>query len=174
LLLLKVVLVVGAALVWASSASAVDFPPREIGWENECDSAGDWLSNRVDPAIGTRVGMEGLSVVQVTQDGEGTWGKAAIRVDGVDVNATPVLEAAVTKVDLNSAFQVAIAPPDWSEMVTVIKRTSADGIHRGDLHKAIRRAGNPSAFESGFFVVVIVEGKGKSVWLDRVRVQSKR
>ena len=89
--------------------------------------------------------------------------------------ATPVIEVKANKVEKGSAFSIAVASRDWSEMITVIKRTSADGIHKGDIKKAVRLAKKPGDWKGpiSFNIVVVIEGKGKASYFDWFKIRAE-
>ncbi len=138
-----------------------------IGWENDCSSTKDWYDNKTDPSFGAKVEQAEPGVFKVTQDGKDTWGKIAFVVKDINVDQTPMLEVKINKVDQDSAFKVAVAPLDWSDLFVVIPRSSADGIQKGDIKAATGWTGKKS-----FNVVIIVEGKGKASWVDNIRIMS--
>lgn len=140
-----------------------------IGWQHDCSSIKDWYSTQDDPSFGAKIEQVEPSVFKVTHDGKDTWGKVAFVVKDVDIDQTPNLEVKVNKVDTGSAFKVAVAPLDWADLYVVVPRSSADGVHKGDLKAATGWTGKRS-----FNVVLIVEGKGKSVFFDNIKVTSKK
>lgn len=148
----------------------------QVAWSTECDSTDGWHWNHEDAGMNAKVSQFETSILQVTQEGPDTWGKVAYVVEGIDMEATPVLEVTAAKVDIGSGFMVNVASADWSEMFTVIKRTSADGVHKGNIKKAIKESKNPDLWKSPakFNVVVVVEGKDKSVLLDRLKIRSDK
>ena len=158
--------------IWCSQARA----EPEVAWSTECDSIDGWHGNSDDPGMNAKVVQAETSTIQVTQEGSEMWGKVAFVVDGIDLDKTPVLEVKASKVDLGCGFMVSVASADWSEMFTVVKRTSADGVHKGNIAKAVKESKNPDLWKSPakFNVVVIVEGKGKSVWLDQLKIRSDK
>ena len=148
----------------------------QVAWSTECDSTDGWHWNAEDAGMNAKVAQFETSLIQVTQEGNDTWGKAAYVVEGIDLNETPILEVKASKVDVGCGFMVNVASSDWSEMFTVVKRTSADGVHKGNIEKAIKESKNPDLWKSPakFNIVVVVEGKGKSVWLDQVKIRSDK
>ena len=63
---------------------------------------------------------------------------------------------------------VAVASPNWSEFFEVIQRTSADGVHKGDIKAASGWSG-----VKDFNVVLVVEGAGKASWFDNIKITAK-
>ena len=72
-----------------------------------------------------------------------------------------------------AGFKVMLAPRDWSETVTVIDRNSADGLHKANIKKIVEKDSKDAAAYTSFNIVVVVEGKGKSVWLDNLKLRSE-
>jgi hypothetical protein len=164
-------IVVGVIALAGMSASA-----ELVGWETNCEGIDGWYSNKTDPGMHSEVAQEETGVIRVSQAGEDTWGKAAIVAEKIDISKTPILEVRVNKVDADAGFSVKIAPQDWSELITVIERSSADGVHKGNIQKAINKQSvKPEAYAAPatFSVVVIIEGKGKAVWLDNLEIRSE-
>jgi hypothetical protein len=162
-----IVLALSALLTIAASA-------QQPAWETVCESTEGWHGNKTDPGMRTRIEQPETGVVRIVQDGEGTWGKAAFVVENVNLSVSPILEAKINKVDEDAGYQVQVAPLDWSETVTVIERNSKDGIHKANIAKAInKQSQNPDAYAAGFNLVVIVEGKDKSVWVDNLKISGE-
>jgi hypothetical protein len=147
-----------------------------VAWKTECDSTEGWHWNNEDPGMNAKVTQFETSLLQVSQDGNDTWGKVAYVVEGIDLEASPILEVTAAKVDLNSGFMVNVASADWSEVFTVVKRTSAHGVHKGNIERAVKDSQNPDLWKSPakFNVVVVVEGKGKSILLDRLKIRADK
>jgi hypothetical protein len=163
--------IVGAVALLGMNASA-----ELVGWETNCEGIDGWYSNKTDPGMHSEVAQEETGVIKILQAGDDSWGKAAIVAEKIDVEKTPILEVRVNKVDKDAGFSVKIAPKDWSELITVIERSSADGIHKGNIQKAINKQSvKPEAYAAPatFSVVVIIEGKGKAVWLDNLEIRSE-
>ena len=148
----------------------------EVAWSTECDSTEGWHWNNEDAGMNAKVSQFETSIIQVTQEGGDTWGKVAYVVEGIDLDKTSILEVKAAKVDVGCGFMVNVASSDWSEMFTVVKRTSADGVHKGNIEKAIKDSKNPDLWKSPakFNVVVVVEGKDKSVLLDQLAIRSDK
>jgi hypothetical protein len=140
-----------------------------IGWQNDCASTKDWYDNKADPSFMAKIEQAEPSVFKVTQSGTDTWGKVAYVVKGVDVDKTPYLEVLITKVDINSAFKVAVSSPDWKEFYEVLPRSSADGAHVANLKEATKWSG-----VKDFNVILIVEGKDKATWFSNLKISSKK
>jgi hypothetical protein len=148
-----------------SALMAADEVPD--GWHNDCSTTKDWYDSKSDPGFHAKVEQAEPSVIKVAQEGGDTWGKVAYVIKEVDLDKTPVLEVKVNKVDSGSAFKVAVAPLDWSNLYVVVPRSSADGIQKGDIKAATGWTGLKD-----FNVVLIVEGPGKAAWFDNIRVTS--
>src|SRR5436189_33422 len=116
------VLVLSAAFSYSASA-------QEAGWENNCDATDGWHGNQGDPGMHADIEQAETGVIKIVQKGDDTWGKAAFVLENIDLDKTPILEMKINKVDKDCGYKVAIAPRDWSELVTVIDRNSADGVH---------------------------------------------
>ena len=146
-----------------------------VAWETDCTSLAGWHDKTETEGMNAKVDQFEPSVIRVTQDGNDTWGKVAYVVENIDLEATPILEVKVNKVDKNSAFTISVAPGDWSEMIDVIKRSSADGIHKGDIRKAVRVAKNKDTWKGAvsFNVVVVIEGKGKATYFDWFKIRAE-
>lgn len=146
-----------------------------VAWETDGSSLSGWHDATETPEMNAKVDQFEPSVLRVTQNGNDTWGKVAYVVENIDLGATPILEIKVNKVDKNSAFTVSVAPSDWSEMIDVIKRSSADGIQKGDIRKAVRTSKNPGDWKGpiSFNVVVVIEGKGKATYIDWIKIRSE-
>jgi len=157
------------AIALAGFAVSALIAEEVIGWQSDCSSTKDWYDNKVDPGFGAKIEQAEPSVIKVTQDGKDTWGKVAFVVKDVNIDATPNLEAKINKVDQDAAFKIGVAPLDWSELFVVIPRSSADGIHKGDIKAASGWTGKKS-----FNVVIIVEGKGKAVWVSDLKISSAK
>ncbi|OQA29661.1 MAG: hypothetical protein BWY59_00152 [Verrucomicrobia bacterium ADurb.Bin345] len=161
---------------FAGPARAGDEAKDETAtWGNDCSAIEGWIDSSTDPEIGTTLQLEsGKGILVVRQDGKETWGKTAILVNDVDLNKASTLEMVVTQVDKGSAFKVGIAPTDWSDFIEVLKRSSADGTHKGDIEKAVKRANRKDLLEGpvSFYLVIVVEGKGKAAYVDEVKIRS--
>lgn len=161
---------VAAAGCLLSLASPALFAQDEVvGWQHDCSSIKDWYSSQDDPSFGAKIEQTEPSVFKIIHDGKDTWGKVAFVVKDVDVDQTPTLEVKVNQVDKGAAFKVAVAPLDWADLFVVIPRSSADGVHKGDLKAATGWTGRRS-----FNVVLIVEGKNKSILFDNIKITSKK
>jgi len=149
--------------------------PSVVAWETDCSTTSGWHWESDSPGMNTKVEQAEPSVIKLTQEGKDTWGKAAYVVENIDLEQTPILEIKVNKVDKGSAFTVAVANSDWTEQFTVIPRTSADGIHKGNIAKAVKQARKKDAWKAParFNVVIIIEGKGKASWIDNMRIRSE-
>lgn len=141
---------------------------EDIGWMSDCSSIKDWYDNKTDQGYRTKVDQFEPSVMRISQEGADTWGKAAFVVQDVDLDKTPMLQTKVNKVDLNSAFKVCVASLDWSEFYEVVPRSSADGVHMGDIKAATGWSGKKS-----FNIVVVIEGQGKASYFDQIKIASK-
>jgi len=161
--------VAAAGCLLALGAPDLHAQDEAVGWQHDCASIKDWYSSQDDPSFGAKIEQAEKSVFKITQDGKDTWGKTAFVVKDVDVDQTPTLEVKVTKVDKDSAFKVAVAPLDWADTYVVIARSSADGVHKGDIKAATGWSG-----KKAFNIVLIVEGKGKSVYFDNIKVSAKK
>ncbi|HBA83407.1 MAG TPA: hypothetical protein DCZ95_04860 [Verrucomicrobia bacterium] len=148
----------------------------DCAWHNDCSSIQGWRSNPEDPGMCAKVEQVEPSVIKVTQDGNSTWGKAAYFISGIDLEKNPMLYLKATKVDLNSAFTVQVASSDWSDCITVVSRTSADGLHDGNIRKAVRVSKTPDAWkgEASFWLVIVIEGKGKGTFIDDICIRAKK
>jgi len=163
-------------LIWNPAAVVVLFllavtasvKAEDVGWMSDCTSIKDWYDGKTDQSFHTKVDQFEPSVLRVTQEGAESWGKAAFVVQDVDLDKTPILQTKVNKVDLNSAFKVCVASLDWSEFYEVVPRSSADGIHMGDIKTATGWSGKKS-----FNVVVVIEGQGKASYFDQIKIASK-
>jgi hypothetical protein len=147
-----------------------------VAWETDCTSLAGWHDGKETPTMNALVDQFETSVIRVTQDGNDTWGKVAYVVENIDLEETPIIEVKANKVDKNSAFSIAVASRDWSDMITVIKRTSADGIHEGNIKKAVRMAKKPGDWKGpiSFNVVVVIEGKGKASYFDSFCIRAEK
>jgi hypothetical protein len=145
-----------------------------VAWQTDCDSISGWHDATETPGMNAKVDQFEPSVIRVTHDGNDTWGKVAYVVENIDLDATPILEVKVNKVDKNSAFKICVAPSDWSEMIDVIKRSSADGIHDGNIRKAVKMAKKPGTWKGpiSFNLVVVIEGKGKASYFDWFKIRA--
>lgn len=161
---LKLAIVAGCFLV----TLVTNVVAEEIGWMSDCSSTKDWYDDKTNENFHSKVDQFEPSVLRVTQEGAEGWGKAAYIVQDVDLDKTPILQTKVNKVDLNSAFKVCVASLDWSEFYEVVPRSSADGIHMGDIKAATGWTGKKS-----FNIVVIVEGQGKASYFDQIKIASK-
>ncbi|MBV9463926.1 MAG: hypothetical protein JO317_06820 [Verrucomicrobiae bacterium] len=153
-----------ANAVFSTLALAAD-----IGWEHDCTNVRDWYDTKADPSYQAKIEQAEKDAFKVTQCGADTWGKVAFVVKDIDIDKTPILEAKVNQVDVGSAIKVAVAPLDWSELYVVVARTSADGVHIGDIKTATGWTGKKS-----FNVVLIVEGKGKSAFFSHFKIESNQ
>ena len=164
------------ALGVVASSAQLETPNSSavVAWEMDCSSLSGWHDATETPGMNAKVDQFEPSVIRVTQEGNDTWGKVAYVVENVDLSATPILEIKVNKVDQNSAFTVSVAPSDWSEMIDVIKRSSADGIHKGDIRKAVRASKEPGKWKGpiSFNVVIVIEGKGKASYFDWLKIRA--
>jgi hypothetical protein len=158
-----------AAATGALLCVAAQAADETVGWQHDCSSIKDWYGSADDPSFGATIEQVEPSVFKVTQDGKEKWGKVAFVVKDVDLDKTPYIEVKVNKVDKDSAFQVAVAPLDWKDVNIVVQRSSADGVHKGDLKTATGWSGKRS-----FNLVLIVEGKGKSAWIDNIKITSNK
>jgi hypothetical protein len=147
-----------------------------VAWETDCSSISGWHDNTETVGMNAKVDQFEPSVIRVTQDGNDTWGKVAYVVENIDLEATPILEVKANKVDKGSAFSIAVASRDWSEMITVIKRTSADGIHEGNIRKAVKMAKKPGDWKGpiSFNVVIVIEGRGKASYFDSFKIRAEK
>lgn len=161
------ILMAGCSLI-AGSITTFGADDALVGWQHDCSSIKDWYDNKTDASFHAKVDQAEPSVIKVTQEGGDTWGKVAYVVKGVDLDKTPMLEVKLTKVDVGSAFKVAVTSSNWSDFFEVIPRSSADGVHRGDIRAASGWSG-----AKDFNVVLIVEGAGKAAWFDNVRITAK-
>jgi hypothetical protein len=161
--------VAAVGCLMALAAPALLAQDEVVGWQHDCSSIKDWYSSQDDASFGAKIEQAEASAFKITHDGKDTWGKVAFVVKDVDVDASPILEVKVNKVDTGSAFKVALAPLDWNNLYVVIPRSSADGVHKGDIKAATGWSGKKS-----FNVVLILEGKGKSVYFDNIKITSKK
>lgn len=172
-----------AALALSAEAAAQSIPTTQVAgaklvedktrvvWEIDCTTLDGWHSEGMNATV-TKPEPE---TIKVTQEGNDTWGKAAFVVDGVNLEKSPLLEVKVNKVEKGSAFKVLIANSDWSEQIVVIDRSSADGVHDGDVWKAIKRESRKkeSWYDAPFNLVVVIEGRGKASWFDYFKLREK-
>ncbi|MBV9463927.1 MAG: hypothetical protein JO317_06825 [Verrucomicrobiae bacterium] len=140
-----------------------------VGWTTDCSSTKDWYDTKIDPSFQAKIEQAEKDAFKVTQDGAQNWGKVAFVIKDVDLEKTPMIQVKTTKVDQDSAFKVAVAPLDWSDLFVVIDRSSADGVHVGDIKAATGWSG-----KKDFNLVLIVEGKGKATWFDDIKIVSRK
>ncbi len=171
-----VVLAVSVFAATAQEGAQLESPNSSavVAWQSDCDTLSGWHDANETPGMNAKIDQFEPSVLRVTQGGNDTWGKVAYVVENINLDATPILEVKVNKVDKNSAFTMCVAPSDWSEMIDVIKRSSADGIHKGDIKKAVRTSKKPASWKGpmSFNVVVVIEGKGKASYFDWLKIRS--
>ena len=160
------IITTGCFLFASSALIAAD---ENIAWEHNCSSIKDWYSNAQEPNFHAKIEQFEPSVFKVTQEGDDTWGKVAFVVKDVDLDQSPNIEVKINKVDKDSAFKVAVAPIDWSDTFVVIPRSSADGVHKGNIKDATGWTGKKT-----FNVVLIIEGKGKAAYFDHIKITSKK
>ena len=165
----RTVVQVLVSCLWIAGAAMSFAEEPAAGWQHDCSSVKDWYDNKVDTGFHAKVDQAEPSVIKITQEGGDTWGKVAYVVKGVDLDKTPILEAKVNKVDTGSAFKVAVASLNWSEFYEIIPRSSADGVQKGDIKTASGWSG-----VKDFNVVVIIEGPGKAVWFDNLKIAPKQ
>lgn len=166
-----------AAIAAPKAVGGDDAGAAKVAWENDFSSTDGWQDASVDPGMNAYIRKEsGKGTCMVTQDGDDTWGKVAFLVEDVNLEETPILEAVLTQVGKGSAFKIGVSPLDWSEFIEVLKRSSADGTHKGDIEKAVKRAGRKDLLEgpASFYVVIVVEGKGKSAYFDHLRITAEK
>ena len=170
-------LAVAVLVSTAEEGAQLESPSSDavVAWETDCTSIAGWHDATETPGMNAKVDQFEESVIRVTQDGNDTWGKVAYVVENIDLEATPIIEVKVNKVDKNSAFTVSVAPRDWSEMIDVIKRSSADGIHKGDIKKAVRVAKKRDDWKGpvSFNLVIVIEGKGKASYFDWLKIRAE-
>lgn len=138
---------------------------QESAWKNDCSTLEGWSSNLEDKSFQARVEQSEPSVIKVSQDGKDGWGKAAILVRDIDLDKASRLEVKVNKVDKDSAYQIAVASPDWSEFFVVVPRSSADGLKTADIKSVTGWSGMKD-----FNVVLIIEGKDKASYFDELKI----
>jgi hypothetical protein len=143
-------------------------PGADIAWECDFTTTQGWYDNKTSASYMAKVDQYEPSVMRVTQEGGESWGKVAFVVKDVDLDKASKLEALVNKVDLDSAFQIAVASLDWSEFYVVVQRTSADGVHMGDIQAATGWTG-----KKDFNIVLIVEGKSKAAYFNNLKIAPK-
>lgn len=151
----------------------LEIDPSKIGWEVTCDTVDDWRDSNDDPGMGTLVDQAEMSVIRVRQTGDKTWGKTSYLVENIDIHKYKRLEVRVNEVALNSAFIVGVAPKDWSDFIIVIERSSAHGVHTGNIWRAVKQhAKNPEAWEGeiDFHLVVVIEGADKATLFDNFAI----
>jgi hypothetical protein len=160
----------------AQAAAPAFVAPSNCAWQSDCSSIQGWRSNAEDPGMCAKVEQAEPSVIKISQSGDGTWGKAAVLVSGVDLEQNPMLYLHATKVEQNSAFTVQVAPADWSEFITVVPRNSAHGLHDENIRKAVKASKNPDAWKgmSSFWLVVVIEGKDKATFIDHLCIGPKK
>ena len=179
ILISMVVLALAALTSTAQEGAQLETPNASatalVAWETDCASVAGWHDAAETPGMNAKVDQFEPSVIRVTQDGNDTWGKVAYVVENINLEATPVIEVKANKVDKGSAFSIAVASRDWSEMITVIKRTSADGIHDGNIRKAVKMAKKPGDWKGpiSFNVVVVIEGRGKATCFDWFKIRAE-
>lgn len=156
-------LALGLFLVSAGIVSA-----GTIGWETDCSNLDGWSDNADDPAFGTRIDQFEKSVVRVTQEGPETWGKVSILVKDVDLDRTPFLILKLNQVDVGSGFKVLVDTPGWSDAHPVLPTSNAHGTHVANLKEKTGWSGTRT-----FRLLLIVEGKGKSIYVDHIKIASE-
>ena len=165
----------GAQAQEAAPAEAAAGP--EVAWEDDCSSIAGWHYDNDSKGMNCVVEQFEPSTIKIKQQGNDTWGKAAYVIHNIDIEKTPIVEVKVNKVDKGSAYTIAVTPTDWSEMITVIPRSSADGTFKGNIEKAVKKAKNRDAWENNpvsFNLVVIIEGKGKASYFDNFRIRAEK
>jgi len=165
----------GCTVLAPSLSAATHNTEQVIAWENDCKTIDGWHFNDDDPGMQSVVEESQPSIIRIQQEGDNTWGKAAYVVQDIDLDQTPILEVDVSMVEKGSAFKIAVAPLDWSEMLVVIRRSSADGVRKGNIKNAVRRAMNKKEWKGpvSFNIVVIIEGKGKATFFDKFTIRSR-
>ena len=165
----------GARAQEAAPAEAAAGP--EVAWEEDCSTIAGWHFDNDSKGMNSTVEQFEPSVIKIKQQGNDTWGKAAYVIQNIDLEQFPIVEVKVNMVDKGSAYTVAVAPMDWSEMITVIPRSSADGTFKGNIEKAVKKAKKRDPWENGpvsFNLVVIIEGKGKAACFDNFKIRAEK
>lgn len=148
-----------------------------VAWEDDCSSINGWHFDNDSKGMNCVVEQFEPSVIKIKQQGNDTWGKAAYVVQNIDLEQFPIVEVKVNMVDKASAYTVSIAPMDWSEMITVIPRSSADGTFKGNLEKAVKKAKNRDPWKTSpasFNLVIVIEGKGKASCFDHFKIRAEK
>ena len=163
--------------VRAEDPAAPEAAGPEVAWEEDCSTITGWHFDNDSKGMNSTVEQFEPSVIKIKQQGNDTWGKAAYVIQNIDLEKTPIVEVKVNKVDKGSAYTVSVAPTDWSEMITVIPRSSADGTFKGNIEKAVKKAKNRDTWENGpasFNLVVVIEGKGKAACFDNFKIRAEK
>jgi hypothetical protein len=138
-------------------------------WKSDFTSLDGWYDNKTDPsfnAVMTMGAKEGTA--DITQKGEGTWGKVAFVFENQDLDKYNIIRVNVADIQKGAAFKVLAANKDWSESFVVIDRGRGKGISMGNIKDVTGWSG-----VNTFNLVVVIEGEKKKVTLNSVELYAK-
>ncbi len=138
-------------------------------WKTDFSSMDGWYDNNTDPSFnavitaGTKAGT-----ADVTQKGEGTWGKVAYVLENIDIDKNNIIKVNIADIEKGSAFKLLAISQDWSESFVVIDRGHGKGFAQGNIKDVTGWTGTKS-----FNLVVVIEGEKKKLTLNSIELLSK-
>jgi hypothetical protein len=138
-------------------------------WKSDFSSMDGWYDNNTDQsfnAVITAGTKEGTA--DVTQKGDGTWGKVAFVLENIDIDKFNVLKVNVADIAKGASYKILAANKDWSESFVVIDRGHGKGSAQGNIKDVTGWTGVKT-----FNLVVVVEGEKKKVTLNSIELLPK-
>lgn len=138
----------------------------DLAWEFAFDDVKGWYDNATDQTYHATIAAEAGGKARVTEAGPEAWGKVAIFCPGIDFARGPVLEVVVDSVD-GATWKAGIVPQPWddAQYKTLVASTPATGSTTADL------ASTGWTGPKDVNLVLVVEGEGKSIVLDSIRIR---
>lgn len=141
----------------------------DSAWKSDFSTMDGWYDNAADPnfnatiTAGTQPGT-----ADITQKGDGTWGKVAFVQENVDIDKNSVIKINMADVPKGSGYKVLAVTPDWSESFIVIDRGHGKGIAQGNIKDVTGWSGVKT-----FNLVIIIEGEKKKITVNSIELISK-
>lgn len=138
-----------------------------LAWECSFDDVKGWYDNRTDPTYAATIQPAPGGKARVTEAGPDVWGKVAIFCPGIDFSRGPVLEIVVDAAE-GATWKAGVVPQPWNdaEFKSLVESTSSTGSTTVDM---AARSGWSGAKDVN--LVLFVEGEGRAVLFDAVRIR---
>ena len=140
--------------------------PARLVWQLDTGTTTGIFDNSDDQTYMADISQASQDTLRITQRGPQPWGKVGIKLESVDFDQRPYVTVRVTRVDTDAAFTLRVGDAKWESSILLVSFATQPATFTVDLQKATKWHGRRP-----IFLILIVEGAGKSVDIDQVSLR---